>query len=521
MRVLYTVFVSVDLCSSSGPERLIKLDPAAPSFHLEPRKGPPMTGGWATDSRTQLYLADLPVGVDKNDIFNLFSPFGHIEDISIPINKKTGERKSFGFVHFANNYAAQRAMAVMNGHHFPGGNTLRVSFPARSAEEASCPRVYIEGLQPFTTEDDIKNLFPDFKDDIRFIRVPSHNINGKATVSFSCEARAKSFIGHFNGLTSPKPLRISRWRYPKPKVEADDPSNLSILGQPRIDHPDWTMEECMPFFVGQASSPHLSSSTSDDLWKLDDLASDDSSVDDLLTEIAQSEAELIRLVENENLQDIETFDFMAPTKDPGKSMTTSPQGIRGARHIKDSSGHSDDPKTTLIRILQVSRKKNSAANRREEFVQLIFLEHRLFKLAKSGDFNELLRIEKWLFNAYSIHRVQVFTSAYRRLLNDSYEFPKELINTYKDGMAQIEEYYSKRQNRMSTLGRVLEKFFDKEYPNAGLGQKGALLEVELHEMAIRNDWNELQYALDILKEARIGKGMIALLFKRVYKIVKQ
>lgn len=199
-------------------------------------------------------------------------------------------------------------------------------------------------------------------------------------------------------------------------------------------------------------------------------------------------------------------------------ITTSSLAIRDARHIKDSSGINFDTKESLINILE---RKIRPDNTRVETLPLIYLEHRLFELAKRGNFSELLRIEKWLHKAYSKYSGQVFTSAYRRLLDDSYEFPKLLINVYENGITKMQEYYTLREVGKITFKRELDVLFSTKYQTASIEGKGASLELELYSMSLDKDWETLQYALNIFQEAKIGKGIMQQLFERVYQIVRK
>jgi len=62
----------------------------------------------------KLYVGNLPYSVDKDALLELFSSFGDVVDAVVITDKYTKRSKGFGFVEFADEKAAEKAVAEMN-----------------------------------------------------------------------------------------------------------------------------------------------------------------------------------------------------------------------------------------------------------------------------------------------------------------------------------------------------------------------------------------------------------------------
>ena len=74
----------------------------------------------------KLYIGNLPFGVTEDDIRTKFSEFGVLANIDLVMDRFTGESKGFGFIEYASNSDADKAIKSMNGAQF-GGRTLKVN----------------------------------------------------------------------------------------------------------------------------------------------------------------------------------------------------------------------------------------------------------------------------------------------------------------------------------------------------------------------------------------------------------
>ena len=62
----------------------------------------------------KVYIGNLPWSVDSEKLKELFSSYGDIEEATVITNKFSGRSKGFGFVTFADDEAAKKAIAEMN-----------------------------------------------------------------------------------------------------------------------------------------------------------------------------------------------------------------------------------------------------------------------------------------------------------------------------------------------------------------------------------------------------------------------
>ena len=68
----------------------------------------------------KIYVGNLPFSITLDRLKELFSPYGQIEDAIVMANKFTGRSRGFGFVTFANDGDAEKAIAEMNNKNVEG-----------------------------------------------------------------------------------------------------------------------------------------------------------------------------------------------------------------------------------------------------------------------------------------------------------------------------------------------------------------------------------------------------------------
>ena len=81
----------------------------------------------------KVYVGNLPFNVDDEKLREIFSKFGEIEEATIIKDKYSGRSKGFGFVTFANDENAKKAVEEMNEKEVEG-RALKVN-EARPMEE--------------------------------------------------------------------------------------------------------------------------------------------------------------------------------------------------------------------------------------------------------------------------------------------------------------------------------------------------------------------------------------------------
>ena len=62
----------------------------------------------------RIYVGNLPFSVTQEQLKELFSQYGEIEEAVVVTNKFSGRSKGFGFVSFQDDAAAEKAIAEMN-----------------------------------------------------------------------------------------------------------------------------------------------------------------------------------------------------------------------------------------------------------------------------------------------------------------------------------------------------------------------------------------------------------------------
>ncbi len=69
---------------------------------------------------TKIYVGNLPFSVDDNGLKELFSSYGEITEAVVIKDKFSGRSKGFGFVTFADEASAAKAVSEMNGKDIQG-----------------------------------------------------------------------------------------------------------------------------------------------------------------------------------------------------------------------------------------------------------------------------------------------------------------------------------------------------------------------------------------------------------------
>jgi len=73
-----------------------------------------------------IFVAGLSFKVNDADLANLFEEYGSITSAKVITDRQSGRSKGYGFVEIADNEAAEKAIAELNGAEFDG-RTLSVS----------------------------------------------------------------------------------------------------------------------------------------------------------------------------------------------------------------------------------------------------------------------------------------------------------------------------------------------------------------------------------------------------------
>jgi RNA recognition motif-containing protein len=69
---------------------------------------------------TKMYVGNLPFSASDSDIRELFSQYGTVSDIFLPMDRESGRPRGFAFVTMDTPEAMQAAITALNGQEFQG-----------------------------------------------------------------------------------------------------------------------------------------------------------------------------------------------------------------------------------------------------------------------------------------------------------------------------------------------------------------------------------------------------------------
>ena len=75
--------------------------------------------------QNKIYVGNFPYSVDEAQLRELFEPYGDIEELAMIMDRDTGRPKGFGFITFAQQQSAEKALAL-DGQDL-GGRPLKVN----------------------------------------------------------------------------------------------------------------------------------------------------------------------------------------------------------------------------------------------------------------------------------------------------------------------------------------------------------------------------------------------------------
>jgi RNA recognition motif-containing protein len=71
-----------------------------------------------------IFVGSLPFKIEEADLKELFEAFGEVNSVKIINDRETGRSKGFGFVEMADDEAAKKAIADLNGSEVGGRNIV-------------------------------------------------------------------------------------------------------------------------------------------------------------------------------------------------------------------------------------------------------------------------------------------------------------------------------------------------------------------------------------------------------------
>ncbi|XP_014233962.1 RNA-binding protein squid-like isoform X1 [Trichogramma pretiosum] len=106
------------------------------------------------DDERKLFVGGLTRNTTENELKEYFTKFGEIESVSIKIDPYTGISRGFAFMVFNNPKAIDKLLS--SGDHYI--NKRKVD-PKRVSKKAQHGKIFVGGLTPEISDEDIKNYF--------------------------------------------------------------------------------------------------------------------------------------------------------------------------------------------------------------------------------------------------------------------------------------------------------------------------------------------------------------------------
>lgn len=67
-----------------------------------------------------IYVGNLPYGLDRDELRNVFSAYGEVASARIVMDRETNKSKGFGFVEMPDDAQAKAAIEALNGSEISG-----------------------------------------------------------------------------------------------------------------------------------------------------------------------------------------------------------------------------------------------------------------------------------------------------------------------------------------------------------------------------------------------------------------
>ncbi|KAG7545145.1 RNA recognition motif domain [Arabidopsis suecica] len=113
-----------------------------------------------------IFIKNLDESIDHKALHDTFSVFGNIVSCKVAVDS-SGQSKGYGFVQYANEESAQKAIEKLNGMLLNDkqvyvGPFLRRQERDSTSNKTKFTNVYVKNLAESTTDDDLKNAFAEY-----------------------------------------------------------------------------------------------------------------------------------------------------------------------------------------------------------------------------------------------------------------------------------------------------------------------------------------------------------------------
>jgi len=87
------------------------------------------------ENKKKVYVGNLPYTINSDQLATKFGEFGQVVDAIVITDKMSGRSKGFGFVEFATEEEAKKAIDELNGKDLEGRNlVVNVARPAKDRD---------------------------------------------------------------------------------------------------------------------------------------------------------------------------------------------------------------------------------------------------------------------------------------------------------------------------------------------------------------------------------------------------
>lgn len=156
-----------------------------------------LRGGDCEDENLcNLIINYLPLSINEQALYDMFSPFGPIAHHKLIVDKATGASLGFGFVKFVYAENASKAIAEMSGKKM-GDKVIRVNVSKRKEETAST--LYVAGFSTSWGKDEFEQLFHPYGMNSEIFLPPSKSRVSELISSIVIDGsrECKIFISYF------------------------------------------------------------------------------------------------------------------------------------------------------------------------------------------------------------------------------------------------------------------------------------------------------------------------------------
>ncbi|KAL2485717.1 flowering time control protein-related/FCA gamma-related [Abeliophyllum distichum] len=156
----------------------------------------------------KLFVGAVPRTTTEQDIHSVFGEYGHIVEVILLKDKRTGVQQECCFVKYSTVEAAERAIVVLNGHYtFPGGMIpIKVKYADGEHERlgsfgSAVHKLYVGCVNKQASKREIEEIFSSFGaiEDIYVVRDEFKQNRGCAFIQFSCRDMAIAAITALHG----------------------------------------------------------------------------------------------------------------------------------------------------------------------------------------------------------------------------------------------------------------------------------------------------------------------------------